>query len=177
MTDDDLVPATVRLGAVVPPEDPEDWTRPLTWVAALGMVAAAMVTAVWLVVSPPASSEIQPMTAVVSATLAGGAALTGATQIGRVRAFAGTLGGGLFAALATVVVGAALGAPGPGGGAQGSVALSHASLGALAGLGGAGASAVLAAAGPRSTSRPLRAALAVPVAVGGALATLAAIGA
>ena len=40
MTDEDLVPVSVRLGEVVPPEDPEDWTRPLTWVAALGMLAA-----------------------------------------------------------------------------------------------------------------------------------------
>ena len=175
MTDDDLVPASVRLGAVVPPEDPEDWTRPLTWVAALGMVAAAMVTLAWLAIAPPANSEAQPMTGVVSATLAGGAALTGATQIGRFRAFAGTVGGGLFAALATVVVGAALGAPAAGASAQSSAALTHASLGAAAGLAGAAASAVLAAAGPPSTSRPIRAALGVPVGVGVALITLVAI--
>ena len=35
-----LVPVSVRLGNVVPPEDPEDWTQPLTWVAAAGMLAA-----------------------------------------------------------------------------------------------------------------------------------------
>jgi cysteinyl-tRNA synthetase len=36
--DDDLVPVSVQLGNVVPPEDPEDWTRPLTWAAAAGML-------------------------------------------------------------------------------------------------------------------------------------------
>ena len=43
--DDDDVPVSVRLGTVVPPEDPEDWTRPLTWVAAVGMLAAPAVAA------------------------------------------------------------------------------------------------------------------------------------
>ena len=173
MTDDDVVPASVRLGAVVPPEDPEDWTRPLTWVAAVGMLAAALVTAAWLAVAPPADPEPRPMTAVVAVTLAGGGALTGATQLGRVRAFAGTLGGALFGALATVAVGAALG----GSEAGGAVApgLAHAATAAVAGLAGASGAAVLAAAGPRAGSRPLRAALAIPVAVGLALVVTAVI--
>ena len=41
--DDDVVPVSVRLGEVVPPEDPEDWTRPLTWVAAGGMLVGPIV--------------------------------------------------------------------------------------------------------------------------------------
>ena len=163
MTDHDLVPASVRLGAVVPPEDPEDWTRPLTWVAALGMLAAALVTAGWLIVAPPTDPQPRPMTGVVAATLAAGGALTGATQLGRVRAFAGTLGGALFGAVATVAVGAALGAAvGTAGVAPG---LAHAALASAAGLAGAAGAAVLAAAGPRAASRPMRAVLAIPVAV------------
>ena len=51
--DDDLVPVSVRLGEVVPPEDPEDWTRPLTWVAAFGMLAGPIVALAWFLVAPP----------------------------------------------------------------------------------------------------------------------------
>ena len=47
--DDDLVPISVRLGEVVPPEDPEDWTRPLTWVAAFGMLAGPLIALAWFV--------------------------------------------------------------------------------------------------------------------------------
>jgi len=54
--DDDDVPVSVRLGTVVPPEDPEDWTRPLTWVAAVGMLAAPAVAAAWFVIAPPAGT-------------------------------------------------------------------------------------------------------------------------
>jgi hypothetical protein len=171
VSDDDLVPASVRLGAVVPPEDPEDWTRPLTWVAALGMLAPALVTLAWLVAAPPADARPQALTALVAATLAGGAAATGATQIGRFPAFAATLGGALFGALATVVVAAALAGSSPGS-APGSPALGHAVVAATAGLGGASASAIVAAAGPRTASRPVRAALAIPVAIAVALVVL-----
>ena len=55
-TDDDLVPVSVRLGEVVPPDDPEDWTRPLTWVAAIGMLAAPAVALAWYAVAPPDDS-------------------------------------------------------------------------------------------------------------------------
>ena len=52
--DDELVPVSVRLGNVVPPEDPEDWTQPLTWVAAAGMLAAPLVALLWFWLFPPA---------------------------------------------------------------------------------------------------------------------------
>jgi hypothetical protein len=44
--DDDSVPISVRLGTVVPPEDPEDWTRPLTWMAAPGGIGRAVAVVV-----------------------------------------------------------------------------------------------------------------------------------
>lgn len=104
--DDDLVPVSVRLGAVVPPEDPEDWTRPLTWVAAAGMLAAPIATLAWFIVAPPTQSvQALPATYLVGAALVGGSAATGATQQGRVRASTATLGAGLFGALAVVMVG------------------------------------------------------------------------
>ena len=105
MTDDDLVPVSVRLGEVVPPEDPEDWTRPLTWLAAAGMLAAPLVALVWFASGPPAGTSPVAMTWLLAAVIPAGAALTGATQIRGVHAFAGTLGAGLFACLATVVMG------------------------------------------------------------------------
>ncbi|MGH2454831.1 MAG: hypothetical protein ACRDHD_01025, partial [Candidatus Limnocylindria bacterium] len=55
--EDDLVPVSVRLGAVVPPEEPEDWTRPLTWAAAAGMLTAPAVAGGWLVVWPPVAAS------------------------------------------------------------------------------------------------------------------------
>ena len=70
--DDDLVPVSVRLGAVVPPEDPEDWTRPLTWVAALGMLAAPIVAVAWFVIAPPTGRARRPGDHLVAAALAGG---------------------------------------------------------------------------------------------------------
>jgi hypothetical protein len=102
------VPISVRLGTVVPPEDPEDWTQPLTWVAAIGMLAAPMVTLAWFLVARPATTTPSAMTWLVSVVLVAGASLTGATQIGGVRAFAGTLGAALFATLGTVIVGVVL---------------------------------------------------------------------
>ncbi len=53
---DDLVPVSVRLGTVVPPEDPEDWTRPLTWVAAIGMLAAPAILVGWYLLVAPTDS-------------------------------------------------------------------------------------------------------------------------
>ena len=67
--DDDLVPVSVRLGAVVPPEDPEDWTRPLTWVAALGMLAGPIVAFGWFAFAGPTSAEAVPATFLVAAAI------------------------------------------------------------------------------------------------------------
>jgi hypothetical protein len=148
---DDLVPISVRLGTVVPPEDPEDWTRPLTWVAAIGMLAAPIIAAAWFVLAPPLDSlRPLPGTWVLAFTLVTGAAAAGATQIGRSRAFAGTLAAALFGALLVVAVGAVsaserqLGTASP--------TLAHALAGALAGLAGALPAAV--AGGPAATRAP-----------------------
>jgi hypothetical protein len=99
--EDDGVPISVRLGTVVPPEDPEDWTRPLTWVAALGMLAAPLLALAWFAVARPTATD-RPLagTFLVAATVVAGGVMTGATQIGPVRAFAGTLGAALFATVA-----------------------------------------------------------------------------
>jgi hypothetical protein len=147
---DDDVPVSVRLGQVVAPEDPEDWTRPLTWVAALGMLAAPLVAALWFLAARPATDDPIPLTAIVAATLGAGAAAAGATQIGRVRSVAGVVVAGLFAAVATVAVGAVLagerqvGSPSP--------TVAHAIAASLAGLGGAaiGSIVLLTMAGVRS---------------------------
>ncbi len=144
MTGDDLVPISVRLGDVVPPEDPEDWTRPLTWVAALGMLAGPLAALVWFVVAPPAAgAEALPATYLVAASLACGAAATGATQLTVARAWTATLGAGLFGALAVVIIGVTtagerqLGVASP--------TLAHAFAAAMAGLAGAAAASVVAA--------------------------------
>ena len=109
-TDEEQVPVSVRLGAVVPPEDPEDWSRPLTWVAAIGMLAGPLAAVAWILFAPPAdASALLPGTLLVALALVAGAVLTGSTQIGRSWAFAGTLGAGLFGALLTVVAGTVLG--------------------------------------------------------------------
>jgi hypothetical protein len=105
--DGGLVPVSVRLGNVVPPEDPEDWTRPLTWVAALGMLAAPAIAVGWYIVAAPAeSTRPLPGTWAIAIALVVGAAAAGATQIGRLRAFTGTLGAGLLGALLVVAAGA-----------------------------------------------------------------------
>ncbi len=152
---DDLVPASVRLGNVVPPEDPEDWTRPLTWVAALGMLAAPLVTLAWYVAAPPLDAgTATPLTAGVAAALAAGAAATGATQIGSVRAGTATLGAGLFGALGVVLLGVVMAGERQMGSA--SPTLAHAFAAALAGLAGAGLAALIAAVVARLRSRWLR---------------------
>jgi len=134
--DDDLVPASVRLGNVVPPEDPEDWTKPLTWVAAIGMLAAPAVALGAFGLAPPSTADAPSgATWLVACVLAAGAAVTGATQMGALRVFTATLASALFAALLTIVVAAALagerqvGAASPG--------LAHAVAASLAGLAGA----------------------------------------
>jgi hypothetical protein len=167
--DDDLVPVSVRLGAVVPPEDPEDWTRPLTWVAALGMLAGPIVTFGWFAFARPTSTEAVPATFLVAAAIAAGAALTGATQQGVARAWTATLGAGLFSALVVVVLGVVMAGERAVGSAPPTVAQSVAA--ALAGLGGTVGASIAAAGLASSRSRAAR--VAVPTSVG----VLAALGA
>jgi hypothetical protein len=153
---DEAVPISVRLGTVVPPEDPEDWRRPLTWVAALGMLAAPALALAWFTVAaPPDSGRATPGTYAVALTLVLGAAATGATQIGRLRAFTGTIGAVLLGALLVVAAGAVsagerqLGTASP--------TLAHAVAASLAGLAGASPAAALAALTAGSWSRLVRA--------------------
>lgn len=139
-SDDEAVPVSVRLGEVVPPEDPEDWTRPLTWIAALGMLAGPVVALAWFLLGPPADgARALPGTYAVAVSLAAGAAATGATQQGLTRAWTGVLAASLFGALAVVVVGVAMAGERQVGAASPTVA--HAVAAALAGLGGAAAAA------------------------------------
>lgn len=155
MTDDDLVPISVRLGEVVPPEDPEDWTRPLTWVAATGMLAAPILTLAWFVASPPQdAAQGLPATVLVAVALAGGAAATGATQLGVARAWTATLATGLFGALVVVMLGVVMAGERQVGVA--SPTLAHAFAAAVAGLLGAGSAAVVAAIVARLRSRLVR---------------------
>jgi hypothetical protein len=102
--DPDNVPPSVRLGEVVPPEDPEDWGRPLTWVVAAGMLLAPVAGAVWFAVASPTDpAAALTGTSILAAVLASGAALTGATQRGGGRAAVTTIGAGLFGALGVIV--------------------------------------------------------------------------
>ena len=153
--DDEMVPVSVRLGTVVPPEDPEDWTRPLTWVAAVGMLAAPALALAWFSLGAPTDNG-QPVAATwaVALVLAIGAAAAGGTQLGRLRAFTGTLGAALLAALLVVVAGAVaagerqIGSAAP--------TLAHAVAAGLAGLAGASPAAALGAITAGSWSRLLR---------------------
>lgn len=172
--DDDFVPVSVRLGEVVPPEDPEDWTRPLTWVAALGMLAAPIATFAWFMASPPRQAvEALPLTYLVAASLAAGAAATGATQIGVARAWTATLAAGLFGALAVVIVGVVMAGERQVGVA--SPTLAHGFAAAVAGLAGAGAGALVAAVVARIGSRPVRFLAAVAAGASAALLAVAAL--
>lgn len=142
---DDLVPVSVRLGTVVPPEDPEDWTRPLTWVAAVGMLAAPIVAVGWFVVAAPhEGSRALAGTWAVSLALALGAAAAGGTQLGRLRAFTGAVGAGLLAAV--VVVGTGAVAAGERQLGSASPTLAHALAAAAAGFVGAVVAGVVGAA-------------------------------
>ena len=168
--DDDLVPVSVRLGEVVPPEDPEDWTRPLTWVAALGMLAAPIATFAWFTASPPRQAvEALPLTHLVAASVAAGAAATGATQIGVARAWTATLAAGLFGALVVIMLGVVMAGERQVGAA--SPTLAHGFAAAVAGLAGAGAGALVAAVVARIGSRPVR--FFAAVAAGASVALLA----
>jgi hypothetical protein len=172
--DDELVPVSVRLGAVVPPEDPEDWTRPLTWVAALGMLAAPVVTLAWFAIAPPASAdEPLPATTAVAMLLAGGAAATGATQIGRARAWTATLGAGLLGALIVIVLGVVM--AGERQVASASPTLAHAFVAAVAGLAGAVAASAVAAILAGVRSRPVRFAPALAAGMAVAVAAVTAL--
>ncbi|MDQ2935467.1 MAG: hypothetical protein M3R49_10925 [Chloroflexota bacterium] len=140
---EEQVPVSVRLGTVVPPEDPEDWSRPLTWVAALGMLAGPLAALAWLVVERPTTSGSLLLGAVtIAVALVAGAVLTGSTQIGRSWAFAGTLGAGLFGALLSVLAGTLLAGERQLGVASPTLALSF--LAAVAGTAGALAAALTA---------------------------------
>lgn len=162
--EDDAVPVSVRLGEVVPPEDPEDWTRPLTWVAATGMLAGPLVALAWFLVARPAESGTPlPGTWLVAAALAAGAAAAGSTQLGASRAFAGTATAGLFGALVVVVLGVVMAGERQVG--EASPTLAHALVAALAGLGGTLAAATLAPALVRLPSRLSRAATTVPIGI------------
>jgi hypothetical protein len=164
--EEDLVPVSVRLGAVVPPDDPEDWTRPLTWLAAAGMLAAPAVALGWFALLPPATAtQPLPATWLVAALLATGAAIVGSTQIGALRAFTATAAAALFAALATVIVGAVTAGERQVG--EASPTLAQAVAAGLAGLAGAAAAAglnpLLAGVGSRLRRAALPAAVAAAV--------------
>lgn len=167
---DDEVPVTVRLGTVVPPEDAEDWTRPLTWVAAFGMLAAPISALAWFVIAPPTAAAPSGATRLLAAVLAVGASLVGATQIGAARAFAGTVGAALFGALGSVLLGLAL--SGERQVVAASPTLAHAFVGAVGGLAGALPAAALAAGLAGQPSRLIRWA---PAAALGAAASAAAV--
>jgi hypothetical protein len=165
--DEDQVPVSVRLGQVVPPEDPEDWTRPLTWAAAAGMLLAPLCAAAWFwLAAPESATEPMPGTWIVAGALAMGAALTGATQIGALRSFTAAAAAALFAALATVIVGVA--AAGTRQVGEASPTLAHAVAAGLAGLAGASAAASLGPALASVRNRAQR--VAVPALVGIAVA-------
>lgn len=165
--DGDLLPVSVRLGTVVPPEDPEDWTRPLTWVAAVGMLAGPLLALLWFWSAAPADGVApQPGTWLIAFGLAGGGAMVGGTQIGRARAFAGTLAAALFAAVVVVLVGAVL--SGERQIQAASPTLAHALAGAIAGLAGAAGASLVAPLLASTRSRVARAA--IPGAAGCAIA-------
>jgi hypothetical protein len=154
--DDDLVPVSVRLGTVVPPEDPEDWTQPLTWVAASGMLLAPLVALLWFWLAPPGGTGLMPGTILVATAVAAGGVLTGATQQGALRASTATIAAGLFAGLATVIVGLLMAGERQTGAA--SPTLAQAFGASLAGLGGCVAASPLAtrfAGAPRRLPRVL----------------------
>jgi hypothetical protein len=149
--DDDLVPVSVRLGEVVPPEDPEDWTKPLTWVAAAGMLLGPVVALAWFGMARPDGRDPETGTWLLTSALALGAVVTGATQRGALRAWTATVSAALFAALVTVILGAAFSGERLTGVASPTV--SQAFGAAVGGLGGAVTASPLAAALARA-ARP-----------------------
>jgi hypothetical protein len=168
---EDLVPISVRLGSVVPPEDPEDWTRPLTWVAAIGMLAAPAILVAWYVVAAPTDTlRASAGTYAVAIALVVGAAAAGGTQLGRARAVAGTGAAGLLGALLIVMVGAlTAGEVHCCENVQPTPVLVHAASAALAALAGCLPAAVAGGLAAGRVSRLQRGALAATV---GALVTV-----
>jgi hypothetical protein len=151
---DDRVPVSVRLGTVVPPEDPEDWRKPLTWVAAAGMLAPALLGLGWFVLAPPFTSDDPvPATWLLAAALVAGAVVTGATQTGPAWSFAATLGSGLFGGLLTLLLATAV-SPEPAGIAT--PILVHAFVAGMAGVAGALVAATLMPTFSRMPSRARR---------------------
>lgn len=170
--DDDLIPISVRLGEVVPPEDPEDWTRPLTWVAALGMLAGPIIALAWFVAAPPTDAgRALPATYLVAVALTAGAAATGSTQVGAARAATATLGASLFAALVTIILGVVMAGERQVGAA--SPSLAHAFVASVAGLSGAASGAIVAAVAARLRSRLVRF---LPALLAGAATAIAMVG-
>jgi hypothetical protein len=103
---------------------------------AVGMLAAPAVAAGWLIAAPPTDPYAAiPGISALAATLAAGAAVTGASQRGGGRAALVTLGAGLFGALGVVAIGTIL---------AGGSALGSAVGASIAGTGGALAAAGLA---------------------------------
>lgn len=98
----------MRVGEVVEPEGPEDWRRPLTWLAAAGMLAAPIAAFGWLGLVPPEQPRLAPGAWLVAGLLPAGSAVTASTQRGPLRAVAAALGAALFAALLTLVVASSL---------------------------------------------------------------------
>jgi FtsH-binding integral membrane protein len=140
VTDLDNIPPSVRLGEVVPPEDPEDWGRPLTWVVAAGMLAAPVAGAIWFAVAEPTEpARVLTGTAALAAAVAGGAAITGATQRGGVRAAVTTIGAALFSALGVIVAASLVG-----GGASTAVATAAAVCGGFGSVPAAGVAGLVA---------------------------------
>jgi hypothetical protein len=172
VSDDDLVPVSVRLGEVVPPDDPEDWTRPLTWVAALGMLAGPLVALAWFLAAPPTdASAAVPATYLAAGFLVAGAAATGATQVGAARAGTATLGSGLFGALVVIALGVVM--AGERQVESASPTLAHAFVVSVGGMAGAAAAAVIAAAVARLGSRLVRFAPSLAVGLIGAIGLVA----
>jgi hypothetical protein len=167
---DDLVPVSVRLGTVVPPEDPEDWRRPLTWLAATGMLLAPALALFMLAIwSPTASGRPAPATWLIAGALVIGGVLTGSTQQRPGWAAAATLGSALFAALLLVLFVAAVSPVALRTGTF-SAQVAQTISGSAAGLGGALAAATLMPAFTRMPSR-LRRGLA-PAAIGVAVSAI-----
>lgn len=129
---------------MIPPEDPEDWRRRLTWQIAAGMLAAPLASLAWFLGWPPSSAS-EPMIAtyLVASILAGGSALAGSTQRGSIRTMLATVGVGLFEALGVVLVASIV----TGGRAVGEATpeVAQGLTAALAGMGGALAAASLGA--------------------------------
>jgi MFS family permease len=166
---DDLAPVTVELGEIVQPDDPEDWTRPLTWAAAGGMLAAPLLALAWFwLAAPDGTKAPSPGTWLVAVVLAAGAAVAGATQLGAARALAGTVAAALFAALATIAIGLMVAGERQVGVA--SPTLGQAVAASVAGLAGALPAGLLAFRLAEAQSRRIR--VVAPAAVGAAVALL-----